>query len=254
VSRLLSTSKTNTTSSLSNSSLFSKLPSSSLSLHLFPHLSPYFISPSNPGLSLLYTLSPHPLMAGHVTSPGTQLQLIRAGGACLHQNGFASVLVHLHSSHDGCGLWGSQVQVIRLSCSPWRLLGTAVTPAPHTLEGLRVQIRVHWILHGAHVKKDTRWESTFEESVLCWWVSMVRMVRMQTEGRQNWPQKKYFWEQGTGSEISQWQTRLCLKWQLGKTQVHLLLLMESVRDWWQRGKTFWTRRGSDILLLLKWVQ
>jgi hypothetical protein len=25
-----------------------------------------------------------------------------------------------------------QVQVIRLSCSPWRLLGTAATPAPHT--------------------------------------------------------------------------------------------------------------------------
>jgi threonine/homoserine/homoserine lactone efflux protein len=24
------------------------------------------------------------------------------------------------------------VQVIRLSCSPWRLLGTAATPAPHT--------------------------------------------------------------------------------------------------------------------------
>jgi hypothetical protein len=23
------------------------------------------------------------------------------------------------------------VQVIRLSCSPWRLLGTAATPAPH---------------------------------------------------------------------------------------------------------------------------
>lgn len=28
--------------------------------------------------------------------------------------------------------WGSQVQVIRLSSSPWRLLGTASTPAPHT--------------------------------------------------------------------------------------------------------------------------
>ena len=44
-----------------------------------------FISLSDPGLSLLSTLSPHPLTAGHVTSPGTQLQLIRAAGACLHQ-------------------------------------------------------------------------------------------------------------------------------------------------------------------------
>jgi hypothetical protein len=80
-------------------------------------------------------------MACHVTSPGTQLQLIRAAGACLHQNGF---LVHLCSSHDGCGLfsgvWGSQVQVIRLSCSPWRLLGTAATPAPHTQQHLNCSL------------------------------------------------------------------------------------------------------------------
>ena len=33
----------------------------------------------------LYTLSPHPLTAGHATSPGTQLQPIRAAGARLHQ-------------------------------------------------------------------------------------------------------------------------------------------------------------------------
>ena len=38
-----------------------------------------------PGLSLLYTLNPHLLMAGHVTSQGTRLQLIRAAGARLHQ-------------------------------------------------------------------------------------------------------------------------------------------------------------------------
>jgi hypothetical protein len=80
VSRPLSTSKNDRTTSPSNSSLFSKLQSSSLSLHLFPHL-----SPPTPGLSLLYTLSPHPLTAGHVTLPGTQLQPIRAAGACLHQ-------------------------------------------------------------------------------------------------------------------------------------------------------------------------
>jgi hypothetical protein len=44
--------------------------------------------------------------------------------------------VHLRSSHDGCGLfsgvWRSQVQVIRLSYSPGRHLGTAATPTPHT--------------------------------------------------------------------------------------------------------------------------
>jgi hypothetical protein len=78
LSRPLSTSKNDTTTSPSNSSLFSKLQSSSLFLHLFP-------LPRTPGLSLLYTLSPHPLTAGHVTSPGTQLQPIRAAGACLHQ-------------------------------------------------------------------------------------------------------------------------------------------------------------------------
>ena len=123
------------TTSPSNSSLFSKLPSSSLSLQ--PFLSSFFsliYLPQTPGLSLLYTLSPHPLTAVHVSSPGTQLQLIRAAGACLHQNGVASILVHLCRSRDCCGLfsgvWGSQVQVIRLSCSPWRILGTAATSAP----------------------------------------------------------------------------------------------------------------------------
>jgi hypothetical protein len=47
------------------------------------------------------------------------------------------IMVHLRSSPNGCGLfsgvWGSQVQVIKLGCSPWRHLGTAATPAPHTL-------------------------------------------------------------------------------------------------------------------------
>jgi hypothetical protein len=62
LSHPLSTSKNYTTTS-SNSSLFSKLQSSSLSLFIY--------LPPTPGLSLSYTLSPHPLMAGHVTSPGT---------------------------------------------------------------------------------------------------------------------------------------------------------------------------------------
>jgi hypothetical protein len=54
LSRPLSTSKNDTTTSPSTSSLFSKLQSSSLSLHLFPHL-----SPPNPGpLTLIYSQSP----------------------------------------------------------------------------------------------------------------------------------------------------------------------------------------------------
>ena len=46
----------------------------------------------------------------------------------------ASIMVHLCSSQWSwlfSGVWGSQVQVIRLSCSPGRHLGTAATPAPH---------------------------------------------------------------------------------------------------------------------------
>jgi hypothetical protein len=116
--------------------LLTAVYSANFILHLTLFIFFLIYLPRTLGLSLLYTLSPHALTAGHVTSPGMQLQLIRAAGACLHQNGFTSILVHLRSSHDGCGLfsgvWGSQVQVIRLSCSPWHLLGTAATPAPHT--------------------------------------------------------------------------------------------------------------------------
>ena len=69
-------------------------------------ISPLFLYlPRTLGLSLFYTLSSHPRTAGHATSPGTQLQLIRAAGAYLHQNGFTSILVHLCSSQDVCGLY-----------------------------------------------------------------------------------------------------------------------------------------------------
>jgi hypothetical protein len=87
--------------------LLTTVYSANFCLHLsrFNFFSLNFVSLSNPGLSLFYTLNPHPLTAGHVTLPGTQLQLIRAAGACLHQNGFSSILVHLRSSHDGCGLF-----------------------------------------------------------------------------------------------------------------------------------------------------
>jgi hypothetical protein len=69
------------------------------------YISPLFISPRTLGLSLFYTLSSHPRTAGHATSPGRQLQIIRAAGAYLHQNGFTSILVHLRSSQDICGLY-----------------------------------------------------------------------------------------------------------------------------------------------------
>jgi hypothetical protein len=37
-----------------------------------------------------------------------QLQLIRAAGAYLHQNGFTSILVHLRIAHDACGLYSGE--------------------------------------------------------------------------------------------------------------------------------------------------
>jgi hypothetical protein len=87
--------------------------------------------PSDPGLSLLYTLSSHPRTAGHTTSPGMQLQLIRAAGAYLYQNGFTSILVHLRSSQDVCGLYEEvRCKSYDLAAVPGAF-GTAATPAPH---------------------------------------------------------------------------------------------------------------------------
>ena len=119
------------------------------SCFFFLHISPLFISPlflylppnsnplsnnnppSNPGLSLLYTLSSHPRTAGHATSPGTQLQLIRAAGAYLHQNGFTGILVHLRSSQDVCGLYEEvRCKSYDLAAVPGAF-GTAATPAPN---------------------------------------------------------------------------------------------------------------------------
>ena len=83
------------------------------------------------GLSLFYTLSSHPRTAGHATSPGTQLQLIRAAGAYLHQNGFTGILVHLSSSQDVCGLYEEvRCKSYDLAAVPGAF-GTAATPAPH---------------------------------------------------------------------------------------------------------------------------
>ena len=95
-------------------------------------ISPLFLYlPRTLGLSLFYTLSSHLLTAGHATSPGTQLQLIRAAGAYLPQNGFTSILVHLCSSQDVCGLYEEvRCKSYDLATVPGAF-GTAATPAPH---------------------------------------------------------------------------------------------------------------------------
>ena len=118
LSRPLSTSKNDATTSPSNNSLFS--PDSSC-LYL----------PRTLGLSLFYTLSSHPRTAGHATSPGTQLQLIRAAGANLHQIGFTCILVHLRSTQDVCVLYEEvRCKSYDLAAVPGAF-GTAATPAPH---------------------------------------------------------------------------------------------------------------------------
>jgi hypothetical protein len=101
------------------------------------YISPLFISPpclylsQTLGLSLFYTFSSHPRTTGHATSPGTQLQLIRAAGAYLHQNEFTCILVHLRSSQDVCGLYEEvRCKSYDLAAVPGAF-GTAATPAPH---------------------------------------------------------------------------------------------------------------------------
>jgi hypothetical protein len=87
--------------------------------------------PRTLGLSLFYTLSSHPRTAGHATSPGKQLQLIRAAGAYLHQNEFTGILVHLCSSQDVCGLYEEvRCKSYDLAAVPGAF-GTVATPAPH---------------------------------------------------------------------------------------------------------------------------
>ena len=96
------------------------------------YISPLFLYlPRTLGLSLFYTLSSHPRTAGHATSPGTQLQLIRAAGAYLHQNGFTGILVHLRSSQDVCGLYEEvRCKSYDLATVPGAFR-TAATPAPN---------------------------------------------------------------------------------------------------------------------------
>jgi len=111
------------------SPLFLYLPCFYISL---VYISPLFLYlPRALGLSLFYTLSSHPRTAGHATSPGTQLQLIRAAGANLHQIGFTCILVHLRSTQDVCVLYEEvRCKSYDLAAVPGAF-GTAATPAPH---------------------------------------------------------------------------------------------------------------------------
>ena len=103
--------------------------------HLFSPVSsclylPCLYLPRTLGLSLL--LYSHPRTAGHAASPGTQLQLIRAAGAYLHQTGFTGILVYLRSSQDVCGLYEEvRYKSYDLAAVPGAF-GTAATPAPHS--------------------------------------------------------------------------------------------------------------------------
>ena len=129
LSHLLSTSKNNTTTSSSNSSSFSKLQSSSHSLRLFL----FIFSPPNPGpLPLIY--SQHPSTHGRPRHHTRHTDSANQGG-----RGTSSPNMDLltpPASWCTCTALTMvvayfQVQVIRLSCSPRRHLGTAATPAPH---------------------------------------------------------------------------------------------------------------------------
>jgi hypothetical protein len=115
--------------------LLTAVYSASFSLHLSRFI---FFSPK-PWASHSYILSA-PIHSWQAQSPHQARSFSQSGrqGHISTKYGLVyttSIMVHLHSSHYGRGLfssvWGSQVQVIRLSCSPGRHLGTAATPAPH---------------------------------------------------------------------------------------------------------------------------
>jgi hypothetical protein len=92
-----------------------------------------YISPEPWASHSFYTLSSHPRTAGHATSPGTQLQLIRAAGAYLHQTGFTCILVHLRSTQDVCGLYEEvRCKSYDLATVPGAFR-TAATPAPNRI-------------------------------------------------------------------------------------------------------------------------
>ena len=84
--------------------------------------------PTTPYHNPLYILSTMP----HQPSPSNSSSLARI--ITLHMV-WSCIMVYLRSSHDVRGLfsgvWGNQLQVIRLGCSPRCHLGTAATSTPH---------------------------------------------------------------------------------------------------------------------------
>jgi hypothetical protein len=93
--------------------------------------------PWEPREVCLYTLSP--IHSWQATPPHQARSFSQSGrhGHVSTKYGLvytASIMVHLRSSQDGrwswlfSGVWGSQVQVIRLSCSPGAILGLLPHP------------------------------------------------------------------------------------------------------------------------------
>ena len=122
----------------SQSSLFRNLSTSCMNLSL-GIVSCVCISA--PNCNPLYILSTTP----HQPSPHNSSPLARI---ITHHMVWSCIMVHLRSSHDGCGLfsgvWGSQVQVIKLGCSPGLHLGTAATPAPHSYTQQNWKTWIKW--------------------------------------------------------------------------------------------------------------
>jgi hypothetical protein len=59
------------------------------------------------------------------------------------------------------------VQVIRLSCSPWRLLGTAATPATHIREVISLSGEVAAIIYYVDVQFQSDFLSNCLLNVMC---------------------------------------------------------------------------------------
>jgi hypothetical protein len=112
----------------------------SLSRNSLLCMCPLCISP--PPIAIPYIASePYPISPVHVTA------VHWPESSRVIWSDLAS-MVYLHSSHGGSlfsGVWGSQVQVIRLGCNPRRHLEAAVTPAPHTMAWLSTRPVIGWL-------------------------------------------------------------------------------------------------------------
>jgi hypothetical protein len=102
------------------------------SCFFFLHISPLFISPSNPGpLTLLYSQFPsthsRPRHLTRHAASANQGSRGKSPPNWIHLNPGTPA----QHSRCLCLIWGSQVQVIWLSCSPWRLWDCRHTRSPH---------------------------------------------------------------------------------------------------------------------------